>query len=192
MFKGRELIMFQPDRKFIYNFLPQCRCGKLYQPFNMCIIITSSLSYPFWNYTTTDLMNPFSFKITPILCLEIAWENSTAVAKRAGMLAVYNLKVSLFSGTPSGLLLKKAWSHPYPYWCQRFVLTHSTKGKARENSHWLPWCLSFYPGGCKVPEKILIPGHSNSPPICPEAVIPILCCCFEGRDLIPMLWQQDS
>lgn len=41
-------------------------------------------------------MNPFSFKITPILCLEIAWGNSTAAAKRAGKLAVYNQKVSLF------------------------------------------------------------------------------------------------
>lgn len=108
-------------------------------------------------------MNPFSFKITPILCLEIAWENSTAAAKRAGKLAVYNQKVSLFSGTSLGLLLKKAWSHLCPYRCQKFVLTHSTKGKARENSHWLPWCLLFDPGGCRVPEKIFIPGHNQFP-----------------------------
>ncbi|KAJ7395284.1 hypothetical protein BTVI_156324 [Pitangus sulphuratus] len=45
------------------------------------------------NYTTTDLMNPFSSKITLILCLEIAWENSMAAAKRAGKLAMYNQKV---------------------------------------------------------------------------------------------------
>lgn len=41
-------------------------------------------------------MNPFSFKITPILCLEIAWENSTAAAKRAGKFAVYNQKVRVY------------------------------------------------------------------------------------------------
>lgn len=105
-------------------------------------------------------MNPFSFKITPILCLEIAWENSTWAAKRAGKLAVYNQKVSLFSGTSLGLLLKKAWSHLYPYKCQKFVLTHSTKGKARESSQ---WCLLFDPGGCRVSEEILIPGHSQFP-----------------------------
>lgn len=77
-------------------------------------------------------MNPFSFKITPILCLEIAWENSTAAAKRAGKLAVYNQKVSLFSGTSLGLLLKKAWSHLCPYRCQKFVLIHGTKGKGKQ------------------------------------------------------------
>lgn len=103
-------------------------------------------------------MNPFSFKITPILCLEIAWENSTWAAKRAGKLAVYSQKVSLFSGTSLGLLLKKAWSHLYPYKCQKFVLAQSTKGKARENSH---WCLLFDPGGCRVPGKVLIPGHNQ-------------------------------
>lgn len=81
---------------FIYNSLPQRSHGKLYQPFNLCIIITSLLSYPFQNYTTTDLMNPFSFKITPILCLEIAWENSTAAAIRAGKFAVYNQKVRVY------------------------------------------------------------------------------------------------
>lgn len=103
-------------------------------------------------------MNLFFFKITPILCLEIAWENSTWAAKRAGELAVYNQKVSLFSGTSLGLLLQKAWSHLYPYKCQKFVLAHSTKGKARENSQ---WCLLCDPGGCRVPGKILIPGHSQ-------------------------------
>lgn len=54
---------------------------------------TSLLSYPFHNYTTTDLMKPFSFEITPILCLEVARENSTAAAKRASKLVMYNQKI---------------------------------------------------------------------------------------------------
>lgn len=137
-------------------------------------------------------MNPFSFKITPILCLEIAWENSTAAAKRAGKLAVYNQKVSLFSGTSLGLLLKKAWSHLCPYRCQKFVLIHSTKGKAREHSHWLPWWLLFDPGGCRVPEKILIPGHNQFTSHLPRSSDSLLVLSLWRKGTLPKPWQQDS
>lgn len=129
-------------------------------------------------------MNPFSFKITPILCLEIAWENSTAAAKRAGKFSVYNQKgQSLFSGPCLGPPLKKAESRLYPYRCHKFALAHTTRPEAGKTAADSPnaSCLITDTGeGLR--------GYSSqdttvSPCTWPEAANQFLCCRFEGKGL---------
>jgi len=117
-------------------------------------------------------MNPFSFKIAPILCLEIAWESSTAAAKKAGKFALYNQKVRVYFQV-------LVWGHRWRK--QGAICAHFSWSQGEPPLTHLS--LLFHHSCWRGPEQILLPGHIRFTFHMSRSCHSILCSDFEAKGL---------